>query len=59
MSHKIDFDPCTNRWSIWLPDEPGKPRIEADSPDLLEQFFSDVEAGIMHRERVHSSASVA
>ena len=49
MSFKIDFDPCSNRWICCLPDEEGRPRIEADTPELLEQFLCDVEAGIVHR----------
>ena len=51
MNFKIDFDPCTKRWVCCLPDEVGKPRIEADTSELLEQFMCDVQAGIFHREK--------
>ena len=40
---KIDFDPCTNRWFICLPNEPGKPRIEADDCKTLEAFLNQYE----------------
>jgi hypothetical protein len=38
---KVDFDPCSNRWFICLPDEPGRPRIEADSPEVLEHLLNN------------------
>ena len=40
---KVDYDPCSERWFICLPEEPGKPRIEADDPHILEQFLNKYE----------------
>ena len=43
MSFSIDQDPITGRWSISLPDEPGRPKIEADTPEMLEEFLNSIE----------------
>ena len=51
MSLHFMQDPITKRWSAYLPDEPGRPRIEADTPKELEQFWSDVLSGVIHREQ--------
>lgn len=56
MCMRIDCDPITNRWYVCLPDEPGRPRIEADTPEQLEAFLNDVQMGMFHRERKAEAA---
>lgn len=38
---KVDYDPCTDRWFICLPEEPGRPRIEADDRETLLAFLEE------------------
>ena len=47
---KVDYDPCSKRWFICLPEEPGRPRIEADTPQQLEDFLDWVENGMRVRK---------
>lgn len=56
MCMRIDCDPITERWYVCLPDEAGRPRIEADTPELLEQFLNDVQMRIFHRDRNSEAA---
>ena len=49
MSCKVDQDPVTGRWFIYLLDEPGRPRLEADNPKVLEDLWNDISSGNVYR----------
>lgn len=38
---KVDFDVITQRWSVSLPEEPGRPVISADDRDTLLAFLEE------------------
>ena len=49
--HKIDQNIITGRWSIALPDEEGRPVIEADTPEALESLFTAIEENTYRQSR--------
>lgn len=48
---EIQYDPLQKRHYTELADEPGRPIIIADTPQQIEEFWNDVEAGRFWREQ--------